>query len=151
MWTKWAATWQNQQNECAPSEDSISLGIRPVWSESSLSAWRNLGSLATYWVHSEDSDHWAHTHFVSFVTRRLKYLLFTVSEAVICDSRTWQYLSEISWCYRNIWLPLKPLLGNKLHATFIFVPVTFKLACLNYTKCRKKKLFGKRNWAILVL
>ena len=30
--------------------------IRPVWSESSLSAWRKLGSLATYWAHSEDSD-----------------------------------------------------------------------------------------------
>ena len=30
--------------------------IRPVWSESSLSAWRNLGSLATRWAHSEDSD-----------------------------------------------------------------------------------------------
>ena len=29
--------------------------IRPVWSESSLSAWRNLGSLATYWAHSQDS------------------------------------------------------------------------------------------------
>ena len=32
------------------------LGVRPVWSESSLSAWRNLGSIATHWVHSEDSD-----------------------------------------------------------------------------------------------
>ena len=58
----WAASWQNQQSECAPSEDSdqtgrmISLGIRPVWSESSLSAWRKLGSLATHWAHSEDSD-----------------------------------------------------------------------------------------------
>ena len=31
----------------------ISLGIRPVWSESSLSGWRKLGSLATHWVHSE--------------------------------------------------------------------------------------------------
>ena len=30
--------------------------IRPVWSESSLSAWRTLGSLATHWAHSEDSD-----------------------------------------------------------------------------------------------
>ena len=30
--------------------------IRPVWSESSLSAWRNLWSLATHWAHSEDSD-----------------------------------------------------------------------------------------------
>ena len=46
----WAASWQNQQSECAPSEDSgqpgylpslirvFSLGIRPVWSESSLCA-----------------------------------------------------------------------------------------------------------------
>ena len=30
--------------------------ICPVWSESSLSAWRNLGSLATHWAHTEDSN-----------------------------------------------------------------------------------------------
>ena len=34
----------------------INLGIRPVWSESSLSAWRKLGSLAAHWAHSQDSD-----------------------------------------------------------------------------------------------
>ena len=39
-----------------PEKTQISLGIRPVWSESSLSAWRKLGSLATHWTHSEDSD-----------------------------------------------------------------------------------------------
>ena len=39
-----------------PAKTQINLGIRPVWSESSLSAWRKLGSLATYWAHSEDSD-----------------------------------------------------------------------------------------------
>ena len=39
-----------------PATTQISLGIRPVWSESSLSAWRKLGSLATHWAHSEDSD-----------------------------------------------------------------------------------------------
>ena len=50
-----AATWQNKQNECAPAKTQIRLGIRPVWSESSLCAWRNLGSLATHWAHSEDS------------------------------------------------------------------------------------------------
>ena len=26
----WAASWQNQQNECAPSEGSDQPGIRPV-------------------------------------------------------------------------------------------------------------------------
>ena len=39
-----------------PAKTPISLGIRPVWSESSLSALRKLGSLATHWAHSEDSD-----------------------------------------------------------------------------------------------
>ena len=39
-----------------PAKTQISLGIRPVWSESSLSAWRKPGSLATHWAHSEDSD-----------------------------------------------------------------------------------------------
>ena len=39
-----------------PVKTQISLVVRPVWSESSLSAWRKLVSLATHWVHSEDSD-----------------------------------------------------------------------------------------------
>ena len=39
-----------------PAKTQISLGIRPVWSESSLSAWRKLGSLPPYWAHIEDSD-----------------------------------------------------------------------------------------------
>ena len=39
-----------------PAKTQISLGICPVWSESSLSAWRNCGSLATHWAHSKDSD-----------------------------------------------------------------------------------------------
>ena len=52
---KWAATWQNQKMSVRPAKTQISLGIHPVWSESSLSAWRKLGSLATHWAHSEDS------------------------------------------------------------------------------------------------
>ena len=39
-----------------PAKTQISLGIRLVWSESSLSTWKKLGSLATHWAHSEDSD-----------------------------------------------------------------------------------------------
>ena len=50
----WATSWQNQHVH--PAKTQISLGIRPVWSESLLSAWRKLGSLATHWAHSEDSD-----------------------------------------------------------------------------------------------
>ena len=45
-----------------PAKTQISLGIRPVWSEYSLSAWRKLGSLATYWadVQADLSLRWTH-------------------------------------------------------------------------------------------
>ena len=61
-----------------PAKTQISLGICPVWSESSPSTWRNIGPLTTYWVHSQDSDHtgqmprliwvfrWAHMSFCWF-------------------------------------------------------------------------------------
>ena len=39
-----------------PTKTHISQGICLVWSESSLSTWRKLGSLATHWANSEDSD-----------------------------------------------------------------------------------------------
>ena len=67
------------------AKTQISLGAFPVWPESSLSAWRKLGSLATHWAHSEGSDQtgwmprliWVFTgrtcHFVCFVMMRLKW------------------------------------------------------------------------------
>ena len=36
-----------------PAKTQISLGIRPVWSESSLSAWRNLECLSTQWAQAK--------------------------------------------------------------------------------------------------
>ena len=46
--TKWLCThWRFR---------SAWASICPVWSEYLLSAWRKLGSLAAYWVHSEGSD-----------------------------------------------------------------------------------------------
>ena len=76
-WT-WAATLQNQQNECAPSEDSDQPGhpsslirdfavrMKKVWVLSyPLSAQRRLWS------------DWAHTHFVSFVMSWLTYFAFS--------------------------------------------------------------------------
>ena len=68
-----------------PAKTQISLGIRPVWSETSLSTWRKLGSLATNWAHREHSDQtgwiprliWVFAgctyYFVGFVMRRLIY------------------------------------------------------------------------------
>ena len=67
-----------------PAKTQISLDIRPISSESSLSAWRKAGSLDTHKTHSEDSDQpermsrliWVFDgctcRCVSFVMRRLK-------------------------------------------------------------------------------
>ena len=75
-----------------PAKTQISLGFRPVWSESRLSTWRHLGSLATQWAHSEDSDQtgrmprliWVFAgrtdHIVGFVVRRLISYLCCLTE-----------------------------------------------------------------------
>ena len=75
-----------------PAKTQISLGIRPVWSESSLSACRKkLESLATQWAHSKDSNQtgwslcWMLIHFVGFVVRKLYSLcrLYFISFGII--------------------------------------------------------------------
>ena len=45
----WAASYKPNNVAVRLAKTQISLGIRPVWSESLLSAWRKLGSLATHW------------------------------------------------------------------------------------------------------
>ena len=51
---------------CVPSRTQISLGICPVWSESSPSAWRKLESLITHWAHSKDWSDWCQDWSESF-------------------------------------------------------------------------------------
>ena len=58
--TKWSV---------CPVKTQISLGIRPVWSESSLSAWRNIGSSVIHWAHCEDRSDWADAHAILLVCR----------------------------------------------------------------------------------
>ena len=88
---KWAATWQNQQCGCAPSEDSDQPGhstslIRvfglagcPGWSEYSLDAqpqWlaKDLHVYCMKFILTYmNSYSKTHCHFVGFVMRRLKY------------------------------------------------------------------------------
>ena len=77
--TIWAATWQNQQSECAPSEDSDQPGHPPslirVFAMRSMGSWRlQLSSCGQRRLWSDWADlslRWAHTHFVGFVMSRL--------------------------------------------------------------------------------
>ena len=83
--------WHDKTNKMSvrPAKTQISLGIHPVWSESSLSEWRKFGFLATHWAHSKVADQtgwlprlislrWAHTHFVGFVMSWLSYGYYSV-------------------------------------------------------------------------
>ena len=67
------------------AKTQISLGIRPVWSESSLSPWRKLGSLATHWAHSEDS----------YQTGPMPRLIWVFAGRTVI-------LLVLSWCGSNI-------------------------------------------------
>ena len=113
-----------------PTKTQISLGIRPVWSESLLSAWRKLGALATHSVQSEDSDQtgqmprliWVFArrtfHFVGFVMRQLKSRWF---------SGIW------SWCKRKQKEPLKSF--NDLRLKFFwFISVFESTGYLKFAK-----------------
>ena len=57
MWKViWAATWQNQQSDCAPSEDSDQPRHPPSLIRVFAVRIKKVGPLATHWAHSEDSD-----------------------------------------------------------------------------------------------
>ena len=53
---KWAASWQNQQNDLCAQRRHRSAWATAQSDQSSLSAWRKLGSLATHLEHSENFD-----------------------------------------------------------------------------------------------
>ena len=130
-----------------PTKTQISLGIRPVWSESSLSAWRKLGSSATHWAHCQDSDQIGRMprlirvfaertcHFVGFVMRRLKFLLRITPYIVLKTLITAKAVrgmsfysersgySEHSWSCREILTQIVRLDGNLYTAGFPWKPI----------------------------
>ena len=85
---KWATSWQNQQNDCAPSEDldqpghppclirAFAVRMKKGWVLSyPLSAQRRLWS---DWADAQAdlSLRWAHSHIVGFVMRWLELFLY---------------------------------------------------------------------------
>ena len=76
-----------------PAQTQISLGIRPVWSESSLCAQWVAKDPSFLHVDSEDPDQtgrmlgfrWAHSHFVGFVISRLILHYYFSKATVIVD------------------------------------------------------------------
>ena len=91
----------NKTNNVAVSQakTQFSLDIHPVWSESSLSAWRKLGSLATHWVYSEDSDQTGRmTWFFAGRTATLLVLTWGSSNSYSSYDSVSAMLSNLGWC-----------------------------------------------------
>ena len=104
----WAASHPNQRNGMCAQRRLIKFGIRPVWSESSLSTWGKLRSLAIIRAHSEASDQtglmsrliWVFAgrkdHFVGFVMRQLILLCLTcVNNTGFCYFEAFYFLKLI--------------------------------------------------------
>ena len=87
--SKWAATWQNQQSDCAPSEDSDQPGHPPNLIRVFACAQWVAKDASFLHAHSEDwsdwvdaqadlSLRWAHSHLIGCVILRLKWLYWPV-------------------------------------------------------------------------
>ena len=83
------------------AKTQISLVIRPVWSESLLSAWRRFESLATHKAHGRDSDHASRIRRLMWVFAGRKGNLVVMS----CSSSLISEVSTKSTYYSNIVFP----------------------------------------------
>ena len=85
-----------------PAKTQISLGIRPVWSESSLSAWRKPGPLATLWSHSRLWSDWADSQAdLSLGWAHMPFCWFCHEAAHYCYNLRHSEIGFISRIYRN--------------------------------------------------
>ena len=88
----WVASWKNQQNDLCAQQRLRSDWASAQFDQSSLSAWGNLGSLATHRAHGEDSDQtgrmprlirafrWAHMPFCLFLNEAA-HLVFSKTQS----------------------------------------------------------------------
>ena len=88
----WAATLENIPTDMRPRKTQISQRICAVWSESSMSAWRNFASLAIQNAASEDSDQTARMQSDQAFLCPSIYLIF-LSVTVHCNPRFYERLA----------------------------------------------------------
>ena len=117
----WAATWQNQENECAPTVFTVRMkkpwilsyplnGQQRLWSD-----WAD--------AQADLSVCWEHTHFVGFVMLRLisALHLHCMSRSFIRDAR-FGFFEIITVTFQNSHVMRKPVFG-------VFDQVRLKPAC----------------------
>ena len=76
-----------------PAKTQVSLG-RPVWTESSLSAWTNLGALASHWANSEGSDQTGRMPRLIWALLGAQVILLVLSWGGSCLSKCSKFISK---------------------------------------------------------
>ena len=99
----WAASWQNQQNACAPSEDSDQPGHPPslirvfaVRMKKAQALSYPMSAQQRLWAHWADAQadlslRWAHSHIVGFVMRRL-IIMYPVMSLIFTIMRLYAHM-----------------------------------------------------------
>ena len=125
-----------------PVKTQIKLGIRPVRSKSSLSAWRKIGSLATHWAHSEDWSDWTDAQAdlsLRWVHRSFYWFCHEVAQLLVTVN--WRFRHLVSLMMLNIY----SYDGNfNLHLTtikdfYILVSRQYLFCKLSVTATPKKR------------
>ena len=96
----WATTWQNQQNECAPSEDSDQPGHPPsLIKVFTVCLMGSQGPKVSSWADAQADLNlrWAHSHFVGFVMSRLILSFFFVMILFLNSTLCFASALEQNW------------------------------------------------------
>ena len=126
----WASAWQNLQNGICAQRRLRSAWASAQYDQSSLSAWRKFGFLATHWVHSKDSDQtgqmprliWVFAgrtcRFVGFVMCWLIYVLNnnqkSLNEVLLICTNNKCFHEEIELIWISLLSRALRLVGNML-------------------------------------
>ena len=140
-----------------PAKTQISLAICPIWSESSLSAWRKLGSLATHWAHSENSDQtgrmprliWVfagRTLILLVLSCHGSYLLISKIYTVCAAELVKVYVNESRFGWITCTCIRRSLLVCSGHFKTVFEPLLNNIfACLSHLQCQGVACLGLSN------
>ena len=140
-----------------PAKTQVSLGICPVWSESSLSTWRNLGPLATQWADSEVSDQTGRVPRLIWVFAGCTLILLVLSchnSNVLQDFRShalWKWLCQNTKWARARQNQKNDLCSQQRHWSAWALPSLISLHCSLEKglgpkltlKCTAKTLIGR--------
>ena len=79
-----------------PAKTQISLGIRPVWSESSLSTWRRFRRLATHKALRQDSDQTVQMPRLIWIFAGAQIILFVLYDRKTCWL-IWVFVAQLTY------------------------------------------------------